>query len=410
MSDSTIIPHLFRTEFRRIVVVLCRYLGTDKMEQAEDIAGEVFLQALETWPYHGIPANPTAWLYTVAKNKTLNALRRDRLFSEKISKSIRDVSLLDTPHDIDLTEVNIQDSQLKMMFVVCHPSIPVESQIALCLRILCGFGIEEIATAFLTNKETINKRLQRAKEKLKSLDLKIELPDKAEMEQRLESVLTTVYLIFSEGYYSESQDSILREDLCAEAMRLTYQLIENPQICTPEVYSLYALMCFHSSRFPARRIASAGEFILYEDQDGSLWDRELIARGACFMNKASTGSRISRYHLEAAIAYWHTTKSDEQKWPSILKLYDQLAQLIDSPIIQLNRIYAHSRCGHRKEALLETHKLNFTTSHFYFVLLGDLYKEVDTSKSVEYFHMALGMARTLTEKGMIQRRLDELTA
>lgn len=378
------------------------------MELAEDIAGEAFLQALETWPYHGVPANPTAWLYTVAKNKTLNLLKRDRVFSQKIVRDLGEGSLTNTLPEIDLSEVNIQDSQLRMMFVVCHPGIPVESQIALSLRILCGFGIEEIATAFLTNKETINKRLQRAKEKLKSLSLQVELPPQEEIESRMETVLTTLYLIFSEGYYSESQDSILREDLCVEAMRLTYQLIDNPGLCTPEVHSLYALMCFHSSRFPARRIASAGEFILYEAQDDSLWDKEMIAKGAYFLNKASIGTRVSRYHLEAAIAYWHTSKANEQKWPSILRLYNQLTQLIDSPIIQLNRIYALSRCGHLEEAITEALKLNYTMSHFYFLLMGDLYKDYDRDMSSRYFRKALEMARTETERKMIQGRLGEV--
>ena len=207
---------------------------------------------------------------------------------------------------------NINDSQLQMMFAICHPSISPEAQIGLSLRILCGFGIEEIADAFLTNKETINKRLFRAKEKLREEKINIELPIPSEIDERLATVLTTIYLLFSEGYYSVSQNKTLRKDLCLEAMRLCYMLVENKYTNKPQVNALLSLMCFHASRFEAR-INKNGELILYEEQDTNLWNADLISKGGYFLNCAASGNKISKYHLEASIAYWHTQKLIQKK-------------------------------------------------------------------------------------------------
>src|SRR4030095_8041726 len=314
MEQQELIPHLFRTEFRKITAVLCKHFGIAHIEIAEDIASDTFLSAVETWTYKGLPANPTAWLYTVAKNKAKNYFHRTNIFSEKIAGEIKKTSSQTEEIEINLSEENITDSQLQMLFAICHPCIPTEAQIGLALRILCGFGIEEIANAFLTNKETINKRLFRAKEKLRLEKVKIEFPGEAEIGNRLETVLTTLYLLFNEVYYSESQDNVLREDLCLEAMRLTYLLIENDQTNQPNVNALLSLMCFHSSRFAARK-NEKGEMVLYHDQDETLWNAELIAKGSYFLHQASQGNKISKYHLEASIAYWHTIKSDTiEKW------------------------------------------------------------------------------------------------
>src|SRR3954447_8123235 len=307
MQQQELIPHLFRTEYSKICAVLSRLFGIEYMEAAEDIASETFVLALETWSYKGIPENPVAWLYVVAKNKARNYVQRNTLFATKIANNLQQATT-DTSI-IDLSEENIADSQLQMLFTLCHPSIPPEAQVGLSLRILCGFGIDEIATAFLTNKETINKRLFRAKEKLRAEQLAIQLPAAAEIDKRVDTVLTTLYLLFNEGYYSESNDTIIREELCTEAMRLVYLLMSNDQTALPKVNALYALMCFHASRFPARK-NSTGEMVLYEQQDETLWNYELIAKGAWYLNKASQGNDASKYHLEAGIAYWHTIKAD----------------------------------------------------------------------------------------------------
>jgi RNA polymerase sigma factor (sigma-70 family) len=271
MEQQEIIPHLFRTEYRKIVSVLCRYFGFDQIETAEDLASDTFITAAQTWAIKGLPPNPTAWLYSVAKNKAKNYLQRNSLFESKISPEIQSNAQQFELTDIDLSPQNINDSQLQMMFAICHPVIPPEAQIGLSLRILCGFGIDEIADAFLSNKEAINKRLYRAKEKLREAKISIAIPNEQEIDQRLTPVLTTIYLLFNEGYYSESTNKTLRKDLCLEAMRLCTMLVENKQTNKPAVNALLALMCFHASRFNAR-INKNGEPVLYDDQDTSLWD------------------------------------------------------------------------------------------------------------------------------------------
>ena len=409
MQQQELIPHLFRTEYRKIISVLCRHFGFEQIENAEDIASDTFLTAAQTWSLNGIPPNPVAWLYNVAKNKAKNFLQRNNLFQNKISPEIRKTSSELYRDEIDLSPQNINDSQLQMMFAICHPSISTEAQVGLSLRILCGFGIEEIADAFLTSKETINKRLFRAKEKLREDQVKIELPAATEIDKRLETVLTTIYLLFNEGYYSVSQDTIIRKDLCVEAMRLCTMLTENESTNKQQVNALLALMCFHASRFDAR-LDNNGELILYEDQDTGLWNSELIARGGYYLKYASTGDRLSKYHLEAAIAWWHTQKeSTAEKWENILQLYNRLLQIEYSPIAALNRTFALSKANGKKEAIAEAEKLKLIDNQFYFMLLGELYTDNDNEKAKENFKKALSLAKTEPDRHAIQRRIDALS-
>jgi RNA polymerase sigma-70 factor (ECF subfamily) len=410
MEQKEIIPHLFRTEFSKITAVLCKRFGADHIQLAEDIAGDTFLLAVETWPFKGIPENPIGWLYTVAKNKAKNYFQRDHLFKGKIAGEIKNSSIAVQEFEIDLSEKNITDSQLQMLFAICEPCVSIESQIALALRILCGFGIDEIATAFLTNKETINKRLFRAKEKLRSQKIQIEFPTKSDIHIRSEAVLATLYLLFSEGYYSESEESILREDLCMEAMRLTELLLQNTLTNQPNVNALYALMCFHSSRFGARKNVE-GEIILYDEQDETLWNQELIAKGIYFLKQSSQGSIISRYHLEANIAYWHTNKEDTiEKWENILQLFDQLLQIEYSPIAALNRTYAFSKVKGKEAAITEAEKLDMKDNYFYYTLLGELYKNVDLQKASDSLQQAYLLAKTTSDKKTILKKMEGMKA
>jgi RNA polymerase sigma factor (sigma-70 family) len=405
---SDLVPHLFRTEFRKITAVLCKHLGIEHLETAEDIVSDTFLLAVETWSYKGVPENPTAWLYSVAKNKAKNYLQRNTLFHQKIAKELKFTSSSIEEAEIDLSEQNITDSQLQMLFALCHPSLSAEAQIGLSLRLLCGFGIDEIADAFLTNKETINKRLFRAKEKLREEKVPIEVPVKEEIPNRLEAVLRTLYLLFSEGYYSESNDTILRKDLCLEAMRLTHLLIENEDTNLPQVNALISLMCFHASRLEARK-NEHGELVLYQDQDESLWNHELIAKGVYYFKQASQGSKLSKYHVEAGIAYWHTNKEDTKvKWESILQLYNQLLQIEYSPIAALNRTFALSKVKGTQVAIVEAEKLQLTSNHFYFTLLGELYSTLDVAKAKMNFTQALTLAKTTTDRQTIQTKIDSL--
>ncbi|MGZ8523938.1 MAG: RNA polymerase sigma factor [Chitinophagaceae bacterium] len=413
MNQQTLIPHLFRTEFRKITAVLCKRFGIEHIEMAEDIASDTFLSALETWTYKGIPENPEAWLYSVAKNKARNHLNRDHIFKEKVAPEISHSITGLTGIEIDLSDKNIADSQLQMLFAICHPAISKEAQVGLALRILCGFGIDEIANAFLINKETINKRLFRAKEKLrvekvKIVPIAVGFPGEDEIHKRMETVLTTLYLLFNEGYYSESRDSVLREDLCLEATRLTYLLIENEATNTPAVNALLSLMCFHSSRFGARKNAT-GEIILYQEQDETRWNAGLISKGVYFLHQASQGNKISKYHLEAGIAYWHTIKEDSrEKWSSILQLFNQLLKIEYSPIAALNRTYALSKTSGKEVAIAEAEMLKLEGNHFYFTLLGELYTGIDNKKAKQHFQHAFSLAKTQADKLVIQKKIDRL--
>jgi RNA polymerase sigma factor (sigma-70 family) len=408
MGQQELIPHLFRTEYSKIVSVLCKRFGIDQIEIAEDISSDTFLTAAQSWGMNGLPVNPIAWLYRVAKNKAINHLKREVIFESKISPSLKWGVSDFQEEEIDLSPGNINDSQLQMMFAICHPSISSEAQVGLSLRILCGFGIDEIADAFLTNRETINKRLFRAREKLRDENIRIEMPPSTEIEKRLETVITTIYLLFNEGYYSLSQDTTLRKDLCLEAMRLCYMLVENKSTNKPAVNALLSLMCFHASRFDARE-GKNGEIILYNEQDASLWDTELISKGAYFLHCAASGNEISTYHLEATIAYWSTHQEDtREKWENVLDLYNRLLKIKNSPVAALNRNFALSKVKGAEIAIKETEKLNLTDNPFYYSLIGELYSNIDIRKAAEFFQKALSLLSSEAGKQVIQRKMEKL--
>lgn len=408
MVQQELIPHLFRSEYRKIVSVLCRRFGFEQIETAEDIASDTFATAAQAWGLDGAPKNPVAWLYTVAKNKAKNHLQRDTVFETKVVPDVKHNASELQEYEIDLSPKNITDSQLQMMFAICHPSIPPEAQIGLSLRILCGFGIDEIAEAFLTNKETINKRLYRAKEKLREEQIRIEFPNPVEMDNRLENVLTTIYLLFNEGYYSINQNEVLRKDLCFEAMRLCEMLIGNKSTDKPQVNALLALMYFQASRFDAR-INKNGEIVLYDDQDTNLWNPDMITRGGYFLHRSASGDTLSKYHLEASIAYWSTHKEDKsEKWETILQLYNRYLQIEYSPIAALNRTYALAKANGKQAAIIEAEKLKLEDNQFYFALLGELYTGIDNLKAKQYFQRALSLAKTTADKQVIQLKIDRL--
>lgn len=412
MNEQELIPQLFKTEYRKLISVLCKLFGPalSGIEIAEDITNDTFLLAAETWAVKGVPENPTAWLYTVAKNRTKDYLKRNKLFSEKIAVDVKQQQAQSEEIEVDLSHKNITDSQLQMIFAICNPIIPAEAQIGLALRILCGFGIDEIAEAFLTNKETINKRLFRAKEKLRTASINIELPTEKEIHTRLETVLTTLYLLFNEGYHSSTQKTHLRKELCLEAMRLTYFLIENETTNKPAVNALMALMCFHASRFEAR-MTETGESILYNEQDRTLWNEELIAKGNYFLIESAKGQEISKYHVEASIAYWHCTKTETpDKWQHILQLYNKLLLIDYSPMVALNRTFALSKVHGKQVAIIEAEKLHLKGNHLYFSLLGNLYTDIDDTKAIENFEIALSLAVTNADKSTIAKNLYDLKA
>jgi RNA polymerase sigma factor (sigma-70 family) len=404
------LKYLFKQEFSKMVAVISKLFGLQHIEIAEDIVSETFLLASETWGVKGLPPNPTAWLYTVAKQKTLHHFRRNKIFDKKVLPEIvARQELVDDADALNFSQENIKDSQLQMLFAICNPSIASEAQIGLALRILCGFGIDEIAEAFLSNKETINKRLFRAKEKLREEKIKMELPPESEIQQRLDNVLHIIYLLFSEGYYSQTQNQILQQDLCLEALRLGLMLTAYDKTNLPKTNALIALMCFHASRFNARQ-AGEGEVVLYEAQNETLWDQALINQGIYFLQLSAEGNEITSYHLEARIAYWHCVKEDTPaKWEEILQLYNALLMINYSPSVALNRTFALYKANGQREALAEAEKLKLENNHFYYVLLGELYKNIDNTKAKASFERAYQLAKTDTEKQGIQAQINRLT-
>ncbi|SEW51749.1 RNA polymerase sigma factor [Chitinophaga arvensicola] len=405
-QSNTLLPHLFRSEYAKMTAVLCRHFGLQHMEIAEDIVSETFLKATEVWGINGTPENPVAWLYTVAKNRAKDYLKRQHLFDTRIK------SALTTPEGYTETEVDfgpktITDSQLAMIFAVCNPANSREAQICLALQILCGFSVEEIANAFLSKTETIKKRLLRARAVLREDNFQIRELHAAAISSRLEVVLKTLYLLFNEGYFSKTNNHLIRKDLCSEAIRLTLLLTENPLTNTRAANALLALMCFQSSRLDARA-GLEGETILFEQQDKNLWSKELIEKGNYYLVNACSGNELSKYHLEAGIAYWHTTPTDTRKWEHILQLYNQLIVMTYSPATALNRTFAFAKVYGAEAGIKEALALQLTDSDDYYALLGYLFTGIDPEKAIGYYGQAITLTKSAAQKKTLEKEIARL--
>ncbi|MGZ8537430.1 MAG: RNA polymerase sigma factor, partial [Flavisolibacter sp.] len=330
------IDHLFRTESGKMISVLSKLLGLQHLDKAQDIVQDTLIQAMNTWSFNGLPENPSAWLYQVAKNKAIDILRREKKFKEISPKYCY---LLQTEYTLTSTdnklfsEDEIEDSLLKMIFACCHPAIAPESQIALALKTLCGLSTLEIAKAFLTNEETIAKRIYRAKEKIRLENIELEIPFAEEIANRLNSVLQSLYLLFNEGYNSSQPDFLIREELCEDAMRLNYLLTGYQITNRPKTKALLALMCFQASRLQSR-LDDKGNIVLLKYQDRNKWFRPLIEKGFYYMEASIEEYETSTYHLEAAIASLHATARsfEETDWKGILFLYDKLYEMHPTPV------------------------------------------------------------------------------
>jgi RNA polymerase sigma-70 factor (ECF subfamily) len=408
------LENLFRHESGKLVAVLTKVFGPHQLELAEDVAQDALLKALEHWKFHGVPANPSAWLFTVARNKALDVIREKRY--EK-SFAAETSALLKSEYSSGawLTEVldpaNIEDEQLRMMFVCCHPALPTEAQVALTLKTLCGFGITELAHAFLTNEETITKRLYRARETLRAEKIAFMLPPGPEVQTRLDSVLLVIYLIFNEGYHATRHPTLVREDLVEEALRLANLLIQNEGFQQPPVYALLALMCFQAARLPAR-LSPEGELIVLKDQDRTRWNTALIRQGRIFLERAATGEHLDVYHLEAAIAYEHCRAAEYRttNWAYIVQLYDWLLKQKNTPLVHLNRLIALGEWKGAASVLplaLEPEmKQALATSALYHATLGGWYQQVDERKQAHaHFHEAISRSTSEAERAYFLRQI-----
>lgn len=344
-EPNQLLDNFFRLEAGKMVSTLTRIFGLDNLDVAEDVVQDAMVKALQQWSFGNIPANPSGWIMQVAKNRTLDILRRQTLFQSKQKEVVQEFGDKSQNGQSELfSESEIKDDQLRMIFACCHPAISPESQIALTLKTLCGLGVSEIARSFLTSQETIAKRLTRAKQRLREAKVPFEIPSGQELGSRLDSVLQILYLLFNEGYNASQGPDLIRWDLCAEAIRLSELVLEHPRGNTPKSNALHALMLFNAARFPAR-VADDGSILLLEEQDRSRWNRSLIEWGLYYLDQSASGDEMSQYHLQAGIAACHSLARnyDETDWSRILALYDLLIRIDDSPIVALNRAVAVSR-------------------------------------------------------------------
>jgi RNA polymerase sigma-70 factor (ECF subfamily) len=413
-DSNQLVTHLFRHEAGRIAAVLARSLGVNRLDLVEDIVQDTMIQALQSWSFHGIPDNPSGWLYRVAKNKALDVIRRENRFLE-ISADVNYLHHQDATQamtDTYFFDDDITDSQIRMLFAICHPAMGVESQMAMCLKILCGLSVREIASAFLTTDETIAKRIYRAKEKIRQEGILLEVPTGAHLAARLDSVLKSIYLLFNEGYTSSHPDQLIRQDLCEEAMRLCLLLAQTPPTQAPAVDALLALMCLQAARFDART-DTIGNLILLADQDRSRWNQSLIQKGHYYLNRSAEGTYLSEYHLEAGIAMIHclAPSYDATDWSTILHYYDLLLSRKPSPVVALHRAVALAKVVGPVQALDEVISLSGLDSmHYYHAILGDLYEQSNQPGPARiHYQRAIQLTPSGAEKRLLERKLARLS-
>ena len=407
--------HLFRREAGRMTAVLTRLFGVHNLALAEDVVQDAFCRALEVWKFRGVPENPSAWLMATAKNRALDILRRDRTartFAPELGRLHLSEWTL-APAVEELFGANeIKDDQLRMMFSCCHPKLGEEAQIALILNVLCGFSVSEVRSAFVSNHAMIEKRIWRAKKVLAASKKLLDVASASAFADRLPAVQRALYLLFNEGYHGASPDAAVRADLCEEAIRLSGLLLEHPFGGTPATYALSALMHLHAARLPGR-IDAAGNLNSLFAQDRSRWNRAYIARGQQLLELSATGSELSPYHVEAAIAAVHVEARsvDETDWGKIVSLYDLLMNIRPSPVVALNRAVAIAQRDGPERGLDEVRAIDdcnrFADWPFYPATLGELELRCGNYEAArDHFRSALNAARNTAERDFFLRRVD----
>lgn len=374
---------------------------------------DAFARALEVWPLRGIPDNPAAWLMTTARNRALDLLRRERM-ARAAEPELERLASEWTSATIDqaFAEHTIRDELLRMMFSCSDPLLPERVQVALILNILCGFGANEIASAFLTGRAAMEKRIARGKQALARSRALFDLAD-AEFPARLAAVKRALYLLFNEGYHGASPDAAVRVDLCQEALRLIRLLRAYPPAATPETSALAALMCLHAARLPAR-LDPGGDLTPLADQDRSRWDTRLVAEGLAYLEQSAQGVEVSAYHIEAAIAATHAGAASvaETDWAAIVALYDRLMTIAPSPVVALNRAIAIGQRDGAAEGLAALHAITdrerLDHYPFYPAALGDFELRLgNRSAAHAHFTAALTVARNTAERRFLKQRISD---
>ncbi|MCE7990404.1 MAG: sigma-70 family RNA polymerase sigma factor [Roseivirga sp.] len=404
ISDK--IDHLFRHEYGKLVSVLTNAFGTSNIELAEDVVQEAMLEALHKWAYSGVPDNPVGWIYQVAKNKAINLVKREQFQNQMIPEVLHRLASDQNPTSLSdsvFTDKEIADDQLRMIFTCCHPSISPDSQVALTLKTLCGFSIPEIAKAFLTSEENINKRLVRARKTIRKANVIFEVPVGKELENRLSTVLEAIYLLFNEGYNASSGNKLIRFEVCEEAIRLAKIIAANPTISSSNTYALLALMTLNASRFQSR-LDKCDSLIDLEHQDRDMWDQNLIKNGLYYLEFAAAQNEVSIYHILATISAQHCTARtyNATDWESILSLYDMLAAIDKSPVVLLNRAIVLSKTAGPKEALKAMNSIKDNTTF-------NSYLPYYTTKADLHFQNGEGHAAALLLNKALTLPLEEKT-
>ncbi|MGH7357612.1 MAG: RNA polymerase sigma factor [Candidatus Rokuibacteriota bacterium] len=403
-----LVEHLFRRHAAVMVARLVRVLGPGNLGLAEEVVQDALLKALDIWPMRGIPDDPTAWLTRVARNRAVDLVRHEA--SLRARANALAASLPDAPGG----EEQLGDDVLAMSFLCCHPVISSDSRVALTLKAVCGLGVGEISRAFLADETAVAQRLARAKRRIRERAIAFELPSPSELPARLESVLEVIYLLFNEGYTAYAGKNLIRAELCEEAAWLGRLVTEHPETDLPQSHALLSLMLLKTARQPAR-VDRRGELVLLPDQDRTLWDRRLIDAGLRHLERASEGSLVSRYQLEAAIAAHHVIPQtyEDTDWPEIVRLYDDLLSLDRSPVVALNRAIALSRgLGPRAgiEALREVEQdSTLRRYHLLPATLGRLWEEAgDLRQAADHYRAALDLPCSDPERRLLTRWLTEV--
>jgi RNA polymerase sigma-70 factor (ECF subfamily) len=409
---APLVEHFFRHEAGRLVSVLTRFFGWRNFDLVEDMVQATLVDALQAWHLQ-VPDNPSGWVQSVARNKILDALRR-----EKIGQRVLTNWAATRPrHEEQLDELfldsEIEDSQLRMIFACCHPCLARENQLALTLKTLCGFGNSEIARALLISEEAVKKRLQRATRDL--IDQQIELvpPPADQLAGRLNAVHQVLYLLFNEGHSTSEGGTAIRAELCEEAARLCHLLCSHSRFGTPPTRALMALMLFHAARLDAR-LDQRGSLLLMEEQDRDKWDHRLIRRAQEFLNESAEGPVISTFHLEAAIACHHCTAKTyaDTDWPAILRLYDALLTVHRSPVYLLNRAIVVAEIDGPQAGIRALEEAGQDPAlgryHLFDATLGELYRRAgDMARAREHFGTACQKATSPFDREIIERRLSQ---
>ena len=401
------IEHLFRNEYGKVVAVMTNKYGITYLEKVEDTIQEAFVRAMRVWGYKGVPDNPTAWLFRVANNIMIDGLRRDKKIAYVSDSKKYETSVFDKEIT---TKEEITDSQLKMIFACCHPSLTEEYQLILSLKLIGGFSNKELADALLKKEETVAKSFTRAKKKFKNEVKFLQIPSQMGLQSRLFIVLRVVYLLFSEGYATTTGSQILKQDICYEALRLALLLKENKYCKHSNLEALIALMCFHAARFDSR-IDSDGALVSLEYQDRSKFSKELIRIGEYHLENADTKNKLpSNYHLEAAVSYYHCVAKTfkDTDWKSILYLYDLQLKRQYSPIVAINRIIPFSYVNGPKKALKILKKLqkeaNFISNSLFYAIKADLLFKLGRHEEHQYI---LQKAIDLNENELVKKHLQK---